>query len=144
MNTPVTFQRLMNDIFHDLVDVYVVVYLNDILIYSDNMLRSDTVAPKGSVEETRGQRRSRSRVESGQSLDQSCMGSLPPHRERLGDQGMGLWPQLMGCATMCICVPICLAGTMPQMDRSPRKTPEPAGVRRSLLELCRTCWHCQG
>src|ERR1700731_1864503 len=36
-NAPATFQHLMNDIFHDLVDVYVVVYLNDILIYSDNM-----------------------------------------------------------------------------------------------------------
>src|SRR6202045_5141988 len=36
-NTPATFQHLMNDIFHDLVDVYVVVYLDDILIYSDNI-----------------------------------------------------------------------------------------------------------
>ena len=37
MNAPATFQHLMNDIFHDLVDVYVVVYLNNILIYSDNL-----------------------------------------------------------------------------------------------------------
>src|SRR6202045_3536294 len=36
-NAPATFQCLMNDIFHDLVDVYVVVYLDDILIYLDNM-----------------------------------------------------------------------------------------------------------
>jgi hypothetical protein len=36
-NTPVTFRHLMNDIFHDLVNVYVVVYLNNILIYSDNL-----------------------------------------------------------------------------------------------------------
>ena len=36
-NAPATFQCLMNDIFHDLVDVYVVVYLDDILIYSDNI-----------------------------------------------------------------------------------------------------------
>ena len=36
-NAPPTFQCLMNDIFHDLVDVYMVVYLDNILIYSDNM-----------------------------------------------------------------------------------------------------------
>ena len=36
-NTPATFQHLMNDIFHDLVDIYVVVYLDDILIYLDNL-----------------------------------------------------------------------------------------------------------
>jgi len=36
-NAPATFQCLMNDIFHDLVNVYVVVYLDDILIYSDNI-----------------------------------------------------------------------------------------------------------
>src|SRR6202045_3823303 len=35
-NAPATFQRLMNDIFHDLVNIYIVVYLDDILIYSDN------------------------------------------------------------------------------------------------------------
>src|ERR1700730_402043 len=36
-NAPATFQHLMNDIFHDLINVYVVVYLDDILIYSDNI-----------------------------------------------------------------------------------------------------------
>ena len=36
-NTPATFQRFMNDIFHDLLDVCVVVYLDDILIYSEDM-----------------------------------------------------------------------------------------------------------
>jgi hypothetical protein len=36
-NAPTTFQHLMNDIFHDLVNIYMVVYLDDILIYSDNM-----------------------------------------------------------------------------------------------------------
>ena len=61
--------------------------------------------------------------------------SLPPHRERLGDQGVGLQPQLMGCASTCICVPIYLIGTMPQMDRSPRKMPEPAGVHWSCAGL---------
>ena len=33
-NTPSAFQFFMNDIFHDMVDVCVVIYLDDILIYS--------------------------------------------------------------------------------------------------------------
>jgi hypothetical protein len=36
-NAPATFQRFMNDIFSDMVDVYVVIYLDDILIYSNNI-----------------------------------------------------------------------------------------------------------
>ena len=35
-NRPAAFQRFMNDIFGDLLDQCVVVYLDDILIYSDN------------------------------------------------------------------------------------------------------------
>lgn len=35
-NAPAAFQRFMNDIFSDLLDVYVVCYLDDILIYSSN------------------------------------------------------------------------------------------------------------
>jgi hypothetical protein len=35
-NAPVSFQKFMNDIFSDLLDVHVIVYLVDILIYSDN------------------------------------------------------------------------------------------------------------
>ena len=35
-NRPTAFQRFMNDIFGDLLDQCVVVYLDDILIYSDN------------------------------------------------------------------------------------------------------------
>jgi hypothetical protein len=35
-NAPAAFQFFMNDIFHDLVDVCVVVYLDDILIFSDD------------------------------------------------------------------------------------------------------------
>ena len=37
INTPMVFQQFMNDIFSDFLDVYVVIYLDDILIYSNNM-----------------------------------------------------------------------------------------------------------
>jgi hypothetical protein len=33
-NAPSVFQCFMNDIFHDLLDIYVIVYLDDILIFS--------------------------------------------------------------------------------------------------------------
>jgi len=36
-NAPAAFQRFMNNVFSDLLDVYIVVYLNDILIYSDDI-----------------------------------------------------------------------------------------------------------
>ena len=36
-NIPAAFQRFMNEIFRDLLDMYVVVYLDDILIYSNNL-----------------------------------------------------------------------------------------------------------
>ena len=36
-NAPAAFQRFMNDMFSDLLDVCIVVYLDDILIYSDNI-----------------------------------------------------------------------------------------------------------
>jgi len=36
-NAPMVFQRFMNNIFSDLLDVCVVIYLDDILIYSNNM-----------------------------------------------------------------------------------------------------------
>ena len=35
-NGPAAFQRFMNNIFGDLLDQCIVVYLDDILIYSDN------------------------------------------------------------------------------------------------------------
>jgi len=38
-NTPATFQHFMNDLFSDLLDVCIVVYLDDILIYSDNIMQ---------------------------------------------------------------------------------------------------------
>ena len=36
-NAPTAFQRFMNDIFSDFLDVYIMIYLDDILIYSNNM-----------------------------------------------------------------------------------------------------------
>ena len=36
-NAPAAFQRFMNDIFADLLDVSVVIYLDDILIYSEDL-----------------------------------------------------------------------------------------------------------
>lgn len=36
-NAPATFQHFVNDIFRDLLDVCVVIYLDDILIYSDTL-----------------------------------------------------------------------------------------------------------
>jgi len=36
-NAPAAFQQFMNDIFSDLLDVCVMIYLDDILIYSNNM-----------------------------------------------------------------------------------------------------------
>ena len=36
-NAPVAFQQFMNDIFSDLLDVYIMIYLDNILIYSNNM-----------------------------------------------------------------------------------------------------------
>ena len=38
-NGPATFQRFMNDIFSNMLDVSVIVYLDDMLIYSDNMTK---------------------------------------------------------------------------------------------------------
>ena len=35
-NAPSAFQCFMNDIFSDLLDVHVIIYLDDILIFSDN------------------------------------------------------------------------------------------------------------
>src|SRR5258706_14747366 len=35
-NAPATFQNMMNKIFRDIIDVGVVLYLDDILIYSEN------------------------------------------------------------------------------------------------------------
>jgi len=36
-NSPAAFQRFMNNIFTDMLDVCVIIYLDDILIYSHNM-----------------------------------------------------------------------------------------------------------
>jgi len=36
-NAPTAFQRFMNNIFSNILDIYIVIYLDDILIYSNNM-----------------------------------------------------------------------------------------------------------
>src|SRR5882724_272309 len=36
-NAPATFQRFMNDIFTDMIDIIVIIYLDNILIYSNNI-----------------------------------------------------------------------------------------------------------
>ena len=36
-NTPATFQCFMNDVFTAMVDSFMVIYLDDILIYSNDM-----------------------------------------------------------------------------------------------------------
>ena len=35
-NAPATFQNMMNEIFKDMIDLGVIIYLDDILIYSEN------------------------------------------------------------------------------------------------------------
>ena len=35
-NSLATFQHFMNDIFRDMADIFVIVYLDDILVFSDN------------------------------------------------------------------------------------------------------------
>src|SRR6266496_409979 len=46
-NAPATFQTLMNDIFRDLLDVCVIVYLDDILVCSSSYGFSPTQDPQG-------------------------------------------------------------------------------------------------
>ena len=36
-NAPASFQAMMDDLFHDMLDDGVIIYLDDILIYTDNM-----------------------------------------------------------------------------------------------------------
>lgn len=36
-NAPASFQNLIKDVLREFLDVFVVVYLDDILIYSDNL-----------------------------------------------------------------------------------------------------------
>jgi len=38
-NAPSAFQHFMNEVFSDLINVSVIVYLDDILIYSNNLAK---------------------------------------------------------------------------------------------------------
>lgn len=40
-NAPAAFQRMVNDLFHDLVDISVVLYLDDIIIFSEDESKHD-------------------------------------------------------------------------------------------------------
>ncbi|MBW0566480.1 hypothetical protein O181_106195 [Austropuccinia psidii MF-1] len=46
-NAPASFQNLVNDIFQDLLDVYVVVYLDDIMVFSKS--EEEHVTPVSTV-----------------------------------------------------------------------------------------------
>jgi len=37
LNAPSAFQQFMNKVFYDLLDIYVVIYFDNILVYSDNL-----------------------------------------------------------------------------------------------------------
>jgi hypothetical protein len=37
INTPIIFKHLINDVFHEYLDDFMVYYINDILIFSKNM-----------------------------------------------------------------------------------------------------------
>ena len=41
-NAPATFQRMLNDIFRDLLDVCIVIYLDDILIFNETEEQHET------------------------------------------------------------------------------------------------------
>jgi hypothetical protein len=41
-NAPSVFQRMANDIFQDFLDIFVIIYLNEILIYSQTQAKHDT------------------------------------------------------------------------------------------------------
>jgi len=36
-NSPATFQYFMNNIFHDMTDIFMIIYLDNILIFSKNL-----------------------------------------------------------------------------------------------------------
>ena len=46
-NAPPTFQRMVNDMLHDFVDMFVVVYIDDILVYSSHRSRPHRTCSEG-------------------------------------------------------------------------------------------------
>ena len=49
-NAPSVFQRFMNDIFSNLLDVTVTIYLDNILIYSNNSSKHKNISTKSSAD----------------------------------------------------------------------------------------------
>jgi len=49
-NALAAFQQFMNDIFTDMINVIVIIYLDDILIYSDNISSTNSMFGKYSAD----------------------------------------------------------------------------------------------
>jgi Reverse transcriptase (RNA-dependent DNA polymerase) len=79
-NALAAFQRFMNDVFADLLDICVLVYLDNILIYSDN------------------EEQHRTQVQEVLLLSTEIPEFGEGVRSVLGVRSQGLWLQLMCCA----------------------------------------------
>ena len=49
-NTPAIYQKLINDTFQDILDKYIITYLNNTLIYSNKMLKDYIIKVKEVLE----------------------------------------------------------------------------------------------
>ena len=51
-NAPAAFQQFMNDMFVDMIDINVIVYLDDILVYSNDLSEHNNMSGKYSADST--------------------------------------------------------------------------------------------